>query len=355
MSKAIDKPITYVPSEDLKSWIKQIFINAKAPADHAEIISDVLVDTSLRGVDSHGVIWVKKYIERIENGAINPNPKLKIHNKTSAILHIDGDQGLGMVVGTLAMQKSIELAALHGIASTAVFNSTHFGAAAYYPRLASSKNMIGLSFSNAGPAMAPCGSLTMYLGTNPMAFAVPGGIEGGVVLDMAVSQVAGGKVELALRAGEKIPLGWATNRDGLPTDDALTAWNGLMLPLGGYKGYGLGVMIEILCGILSHASFGPHLYDNPFESKVSLNVGHFFIVIDIDCIMSIKQFKQRMKQFVDEIHNCDLAPDSSRIYVPGEIELEKFVERRQTGIPLPQYVLSDLREVGNLIGKPFPW
>jgi LDH2 family malate/lactate/ureidoglycolate dehydrogenase len=346
-----------VLAEDLSAWVTRVFVRASVPAKDAATAADVLVAANLRGLDSHGVLQLSRKVRRVLSGAVNPQPDIRIERHTSgpAALLVDGDNGLGMVVGVWAMRQAIQRAREHGSAVVAVRRSSHFGMAAYYAQLASAAEMIGLSFTNSSATMAPWGAVTPYLGTNPLAFAAPGGIEGGIVLDMATSQVAWGKVELAARAGNKIPLTWATDRAGRPTDDPHQAMQGMMLPLGGYKGYGLALMVEILCGVLSGAAFGPHLADFYLQPERTEDTGHFFAAIEVARFMPLEQFTSRMAQMVNEIHACQPADSETRIYVPGEIEMEIVARRRREGIPLPADVVNDLRLLGEEVGEPFAY
>jgi LDH2 family malate/lactate/ureidoglycolate dehydrogenase len=208
--------------------------------------------------------------------------------------------------------------------------------------------MIGMSFTNTGSSMAPWGSKTPFMGTNPLAFAAPGGIDSGITMDMATSQVAWGKLMLAARAGKKIPFGWATDKDGKPTDDPEIGMDGLMLPLGGYKGYGLALFVEVLCAMLTGADYGPHLKDGK-------GVGHFFVAIDIARFVPLAEFQERLKTMVDEIHAGERAPGVERLYVPGEIEMETETRRNHEGIPLPEDVIADLTALGKQQNTPFPF
>jgi len=344
-------PIVYVEAADLKAWVTRVFMRVSVPDDDAAIAADVLVSASLRGVDTHGVLhWADFYIRPLRSGDTNPRRDIRAERLGPGTVLVDGDNGLGMVVAARAMREAIQLAREAGVAVAGVRRSNHFGAAAYYAQMASAAGMIGLAFTNTSPAIAPWGSLTPYLGTNPLAFAAPGGIEGGIVLDMATSQVAWGKVDLAARMGQKIPLGWATDREGRPTEDPVEALSGLMQPLGGYKGYGLALMVEILCAALTGAAFGPHLVDPASQSEQ--NVGHFFAAIDVERFMPLEQFKARMKQLVDEIHACPPAEGVERIYVPGEIELETALRRQREGIPLTAEQVAELAQMGEELSVP---
>jgi LDH2 family malate/lactate/ureidoglycolate dehydrogenase len=337
-----------IPADALRDWSARIFATVAVPAEDCRTASDVLVSADLRGVDTHGIIRLPHYIKRIQSGIINAQPSLTIERDGAASALVDGDFGMGMVVGVWAMRAAIERARAYGMSVVGVRSSTHFGAADYYARLASGANMIGMSFTNTGPSMAPWGSKTPLIGTNPLAFAAPGGIEGGITMDMATSQVAWGKLMLAARAGKKIPFGWATDKDGTPTDDPATGMDGLMLPLGGYKGYGLALLVEILCATLTGADYGPHLNEGR-------GVGHFFIAIDIARFVPLAEFQARLNLMVDEIHACARAPGVERLYVPGEIELETETRRNREGIPLPMDVVSDLAALGKQQNEPFPF
>jgi LDH2 family malate/lactate/ureidoglycolate dehydrogenase len=339
---------------DLHPWIARVFERVGVGREDAAVAADVLVTANLRGIDSHGVLQLPWKIRRVRSGQANPRPQIQVVEDSPAAVLVDGDNGLGMVVGAWAMRLAIERARQYGAAAVTVRRSNHFGIAGYYAQLAAAANQVGICCTNASKAMAPWGSLTPYLSTNPVAIAVPGGIEGGVVLDMATSQVAWGKVELAARAGQKIPLTWATDLGGRPTDDPQVGMQGLMQPLGGYKGSGLALMVDVLCGVLSGAAFGSHIGDFYAEPDRREGVGHFCLAIEISRLMPIDVFKARMAQMVSEIHACQPAEGVERIYVPGEIEMEIAARRQREGIPLPPDVLRELRLLGVEVGEPFP-
>jgi len=338
----------------LRQWALKIFAHMGVPGDDAALASDALVNANMRGVDTHGVMWLPIYVQRLRSGLVNPRPQIRVTRNRAMVIGVDGDSGLGIVVAARAMQETILTAKEFGLAATTVRNSNHFGAAGYFARMATSQKMIGIAMSNAGPAMAPWNSVTPYLGTNPLAFAAPGGIEGGIVLDMATSQVAGSRVLLAMRAGLEIPPGWATDLRGRPTRDARVAWEGLMMPLGGYKGYGLALMVEILCGIMSGSSFGPHLYDSTRGAYVAHDIGHFFLAIEIEAFMPLAVFQKRLEQCVDEIRACSPLEGTGSVYVPGDIEAASEILRAEEGIPIPGYLLHELRKLGTEVGECFP-
>ncbi len=343
-----------ISAPDLKAWITRVLVRVSVPEEEAAVATDVLVDTSLRGVDTHGVLLLPYYVQSLRSGAIDPRPQIRVERTGPATATVDGDNGLGHVVGVRAMREAIELARKSGLGAVAVRSSNHFGAAGYYARLATPEGMLGLALTNSSPGQAPWGAGEAFLGTNPLAFAAPGGIEGGFALDMATTQVAYGKVSLAARLGERIPIGWAVDKEGRPTEDPQAALEGRMLPLGGYKGYGLALMVEILTGILTGAGFGPHVSE-PGEHKE--NVGHFFLALDVGRFMPLEEFRGRMKQMADEIHALPLAEgferDPSGARFPGEIELEAAERRGREGIPLPGFLVSELEKVGEEVGEVF--
>jgi LDH2 family malate/lactate/ureidoglycolate dehydrogenase len=342
-----------ISHDDLRAWVARCFERADLPPADAAVAADALVAANLRGIDSHGVLQMPLKVRRVRLGAMKARPNIRAERGGPAAVLVDGDNGVGMVVGAWAMRLALERARETGIVFAAVRQSNHFGMAAYYVQMAAAAGMIGLCGTNGGACMAPWGSVTPYLSTNPLAFATPGGIEGGLTLDMATSQVAWGKVELALRAGRKIPLTWATDQNGRPTDDPQQALSGLMLPLGGYKGYGLALMIDILCGILSGSAFGSHVGDFYAHPDQPEHSGHFFVAINIEHFISRADYLARLEQMVAELRACQPGEGVERIYVPGEIEAETAARRRREGIPLPPDMVRDLTALGEEIGEPF--
>lgn len=299
----------------LRAWTARVFERAGVPQEDARIAADVLVSADVRGVDTHGVALVPLKLKQIRAGALNPAAQIRIEQGQGAFVRMDGDNGIGMVVGVHAMREAITRAREQGMACVTVRRSNHFAMAAYYSMLASAQNMIGISMTNTNPGMPPFGSKTPYLGSNPIAFAAPGPAGEEVVLDMATSQVAWGKIAQAARQGKEIPLNWAADRDGNPTSDPGEAR--MVMPLGGYKGYALAMMVDILSGVLSGAAFGGHVAFDSTEPYQPQNAGHFFAAIDIAKIMPMDEFQLRLGQMVAEIHSGERAANVERIYVPG--------------------------------------
>jgi LDH2 family malate/lactate/ureidoglycolate dehydrogenase len=335
-----------IGSAPLQQWLGRVFEQLDVPPADAATVAEALVTTSLRGVDTHGVILSLGYSQRLRAGQVKARPTIRRVQTSPGTALFDGDNGLGIVIGLQAMQEAINRAREVGIAVVGVRNSTHFGAVALYVQLATSQGLIGLGCTNTQPVMAAWGGRTPLLGTNPLAIGVPGGIEGGIILDMATTQVAWGKLNLAQRAGRAIPPGWATDKAGQPTTDPKVGMSGLLQPLGGYKGYGLALMVEILSATLARADFGRDI-------KNWQNVGHTFIAIDVSHFLPLADFTARLQPFVAAIQASEPLVEGERVYLPGEIEAETMVRRRREGIPLPADLIADFQALGAEVGVPF--
>lgn len=337
---------TIISKSRLMGFCQQAFQKAGMTAEDARIVADTLVSANLRGVDSHGVMRLQPYIRRLVDGGANPSPQIRAVTRGPSFVRLDGDRGLGLLVGTYAMKEAIDLASQTGMGVATVFNSDHLGAAAYYAMMALKHDMIGVTMTNTAAVMSVWGGKGPFIGNNPIAVAVPSGTELPIVLDMAVSKVAGGKVRLAVKKGTKIPLGWITDKNGMSTDDPkILEAGGTLLPLG-YKGYGLGVIVEVLCGILSGARILDEIPLWFANTAKPVGVGHFMMAINIDAFLPIKEFKNQVDQLVKKIHSAPRAQDAERIYLPGEIEHLSERKRKAEGIPLPEAVYQDLLQIG---------
>jgi len=333
----------------LMEFCVQTLQKAGLPQEDAWTVADSLIAANLRGVDSHGVLRLPSYIRRLLDGGANPKPQIQVIRRGASFVRLDGDRGMGQVVGKYAMKETLELASQTGIGVATVCNSDHFGAAAYYAMMALKQDMIGLAITNAAPIMCVWGGKGRFIGNNPIAIAVPAGKEFPIVLDMAVSNVAGGKVRIAEKKGIKIPLDWIVDEEGNPTDDPNAfggKTGGSLLPLG-YKGYGLGVMGEILSGILSG---GRILDEMPLwlvDTSLTVGIGHFMLAIHVDAFIPIQEFKNRADHLVQRIHSAPRAKGVERIYLPGEIEHLSELKRRAEGIPVSEAVFQDLVRIGH--------
>jgi LDH2 family malate/lactate/ureidoglycolate dehydrogenase len=321
--------------------------------ENAEIVAHSLLAANLRGVDTHGITRLPIYVERLKAGLTEGRTQGAVTAETPTTAVYDGKDGLGQVVGTKAMRVAIAKAESAGIGMVTARNSTHYGTAAYYAMMALDRDMIGLSLTNSPSLMAPWGGRKAFLGTNPLAIAVPAGQEKPFVLDMATSVVARGAIILAAKKGETIPSTWGLNKDGESTTSAKEANEGALLPLGGHKGFGLAMAIEVLTATLAGGPFGPHigeLYNNPTRTQ---GVGHFFGAIRIDRFRPAADFKADMDALIREVKAEPLAKGFTKIMVAGEPEYLTEQERRQCGVPLSLAVVNDLTKLGASIGIPF--
>ena len=290
----------------------------------ADTTARIQVDADLRGVHSHGTRAIIGYTKQILNSRINPCPKIHTLREGGAFLKTDGDNGLGQVTAYKAMKQTIQKAVHSGICITTVYNTNHFGTAAYYAKMAAEANMVGFSTSGRRKLhgnMAPFGSIEPVLGNNPFAYAIPTGNDGPIVLDMATGVVAAGKIEIAKTRGEKIPFGWAITESGDPTDDPEEAK--IILPLGGYRGPALSIIMDCIGGILSGAGLS--------QKDQSSN---FLLAINIATFVDLKIFKSEIDTKLRSIRNALPAPGVKRIFTPGELELIAYEERLVHGIPM---------------------
>ena len=317
------------------------------PEEDAQITARILVATDLRGIDSHGVAHlVPFYIRWIKDGLINVKPQVKVFSYAPSTAIMDGDEGLGFIVGYRAMAEAIHRAETTGAGFVAVRNSTHFGAGAYYAMIALSHDMIGISLTEGGKGIVAPGSRGSGVGLNVISVAVPAKEEAPFVLDMCTGVVAGGKLELAARNNTPIPEGWAVDMDGNPVTEVAKATGGI-LPLGGiprlgsYKGFGLTVVVDILCSTLSG---GLSVLERESGPSTVGKANHFFGALRIDGFMPADEFKERMDALIKAHHELPKAPGVDRIYLAGEVEQETERQRRQ-GIPLHPSVLASLQEI----------
>jgi LDH2 family malate/lactate/ureidoglycolate dehydrogenase len=342
---------TRVQADKLRVFCYEALERAGVPAADARIVADIQVESDLRGVHSHGTIAIVGYISRIQQGGTNPRPNIVIVNESASHALVDGDHGLGQLVGTRAMELCIAKARKNGMACVGVLRSSHYGAAATYSMMAMRQDLIGLSATNAAAIQPPTGGKTGIFGTNPISVAAPTASSYPYVLDIATSAVATQKIVQARREGQKIPLGWGVDKDGNPTDDPQVALtSGIQPPMAGYKGYGLAMMVEILAGVLTGAWFGRASEGKNWAPNLKTNIGHFFAAVDPAIFMPLDVFKQRMEQLISEIHGAEKMQGVDRIYVPGEIEYLKREDYLKNGIPFPPATLARLEQFGKELG-----
>jgi len=330
-------------------------------ADDAKIVGDVLISADMRGVESHGLHRLGSYYgSRISKNWIDPTTPFKIISETPTIALIDGGNGCGQVVSHHAMQMCIAKAKKSGLSAITVKNSNHFGIAGYYSMMALKENMIGVCMTNSQPLVSPTYGKTAVLGTNPISVAAPSNKAYPFVLDMATSAVAYGKIQVYEKKHEEIPLGWGIDAEGNVTSDPskIKPGNGALLPLGGmditagYKGYGLALLVEILCSTLSGGNFLTQV-GSPAKPEPT-GVSHFFMAINIEAFRPLMDFENQMDDMIHLLKNSPLATGREEILVAGEKEFEYEKYNETHGVPLIKPIVDDLVKEGEKIGVDFP-
>jgi len=341
--------IVRIQASDLVQACERLLHKVGVPPDEARIIAEIVVEADLRGVESHGLLRLPAYVHRVQAGLMTPKTEVKVVRERTASVLLDAQRGFGQVAGVRAMTHAMERARQHGVGVAAVRNANHFGIAAYYAMMALPHRMIGVVTANAAPSMAAWGGAAPVLGTNPVCIAIPTGGDVDIVLDMASSVVARGKIRLAANKGERIPLGWALDAQGRPTDDPKAALDGTLVPIGGPKGYGLALAIDVLSGVLTGADFGTRL-TSVHDLKQPSSVGFVTQALDISAFADWDDFRRDMQSLVQEILNSPRAPGVERIYLPGEIEWLKRQDRLQNGVPVPASVLAEIQGLAQELG-----
>ncbi len=343
-----------VSAEALKAFVTDLFSKGGMNAKDAAFSADCLVKTNLWGVDSHGILRVPVYLKRVMKGAVNPNPEIRtITQKPGPIALLDGDGGMGFVLGKLGMENAVDQAQKYGIGMTLVRNSNHFGAAALYARIAAEKGLVGICSTNVIPNIGMKGNSKPSTGNNPIAMAAPMTEEFPFVLDISLSAVAGGKLLLAAKKGEKIPTDWAVTKEGEETDDPQKGFEGFLLPVGMHKGFGMSLFVDLITGVLSGGPFLHNLksmYKHPDEPSQTT---HLFIAIDPSFFLAEEEYKQRVNEWAGMIHGTPMTDPESRQVIPGEIEYNKEKTRRSEGIPLPVKLVEELKELAQELGVPY--
>ncbi len=337
----------------LRQAVAAIFRAAGLAAEDAGWVAHCLVLADLRGVGTHGTARLPIYVERLRNGAANPRPRLRLTRPAPAALHVQGDNALGFVAARFALDEAIALARAQGIAIVGVGDSAHFGMAATYLLRAVEAGMGALVFTNASPSMPIWGGRTPFLGTSPFAFGMPGGTDSPpILLDMATSVAARGKIRQAAAAGQPIPEGWALDAEGNPTTDSQRAYDGILLPLGGPKGSGLSLMMEIMAGVLTGGAFGGQVRDQYKARDLPQKVGHSFILFRPDLFMPADEIRARMDDLVARARACAPLDPARPILMPGEPEAATMQARLKTGIPLTEAVVTEILHEAARAGIP---
>lgn len=352
-------------AEHLSEFSRRVFEHFGVPRNDAETAAGVLSKSDLRGIESHGVARLRTYFDMLSLGRINPRPELEIVRESPSTATVDGDNGLGLVVGPKANDIAMDKAEAAGSGWVSVRNTNHYGIAGYYVLEALKREMIGWSMTNSTKLVAPLWGGERMLGTNPISIGFPGLKEPPIIVDMATSAVAYGKVEIAKRARKPIPVGWAVDSEGADTEDPQAMIDGgALLPLGsnremgGHKGYCLATAVDMLCCVLSGANWGP--FAPPFALRqeipsrsVGKGIGHFFGAMKISAFIDPDEFKSQVDDWVRTFRATSPAPGTNGPLVPGDPEREAEKIRVVEGIPLLKPVVDDLRAISKATGIPF--
>ena len=340
-----------VQAAPLAAFIKRAFEAAGLPSADADAVAGLMVEADLRGSDTHGVIRLPLYLRRVKAGGVNPRPNIRIMREKPSTALVDGDNGIGHLVMRFATQTAIEKAKQSGVAWVGARMSNHAGPASLYATMPLAHDMIGLYLAvGSNNHLPPWGSMENLLGTNPIAIAIPAGAEPPIVLDMAPTVAAFGKVRLKAQRGEEMPVGWMIGRDGKPLTDAKRADEGFLLPIGDYKGSGLSLIIGLLAGTLNGAAFGRDVIDFVQEPDKATNTGHAIVAISVEGFMPVADFKRHVDAAIRTMRGAERLPGVERIWLPGEQSHLKRQERIKNGIPMPKPLRDSLEAAARDLG-----
>jgi len=342
-------PLAPIDPRSLIDFAAAVYAGAGVPADDALLIADTLVQADLWGHQSHGVLRLGWYLDRLRNGVMKPVTRPEFAVDAGAVALIDGHDGVGQVLARLAAVEAVRRAKAHGIGAVGLRYSNHFGTCMYYTLMGARQGCVMLLTSNGGPAMAPWGGRKKIIGTNPWSIAAPAGRFAPFVMDMANTGVARGKIYLARQKRWPIPAGWAINAAGEPTIDPQEAIDGIILPMAGHKGYAIAAAVDLLSGVLTGSGFlsGVH---SPYRTSEKSNCGHFMLAVNIEAFLPLAQFIERMDRFILEIKSVPQAKGFDEIFYPGEREARNDEKHRREGLVFPEDTLADLRRIAGETG-----
>ena len=334
-------------AEILRSFVSRAFERVGIAQADARSIAELMVEADLQGSEGHGIFRLPQYVRRIQAGGVNPRPRIRIERERTAMALVNGDNGMGHLAMKFAAALAIEKARVAGTAWVGTQWSNHAGPASLYAKMPMREGMIGMYFAvgNANH-LPPWGGIDMLLSTNPIAVAIPAGSEPPIVLDMATTVAAFGKVKTKAQRGETMPEGWMVDRDGKPLTDPRRMNDGFLLPIGGYKGYGLALVFGILSGTLNRAAMGSGVIDFNADDATATNTGQAILAIDISAFDELDAFKARIDALVREMRNSERMKGVERIWLPGEQSQAKFADHSRHGVPLPPPLLASLNELG---------
>jgi LDH2 family malate/lactate/ureidoglycolate dehydrogenase len=339
-------------AEDLQQYGVQVLVALGVPEEDAAAVTSCLLMADLQGITSHGLVRLPVYARRLEAGVVKSRPSMTFEGEGQAVGLLDGDNGLGPVVGCTAMRKAIATAERCGLGLVFVKRSNHYGAAAYYVKMATDAGLIGATVSNAPPNMAAFGGKTRFLGTNPLGVGLPTR-DVPIIFDMATSVVARGKIIVAAQQKQPIPLGWAVDPDGHPTTDAQQALLGAVLPFGGAKGSAISLLIDIFSGVLTGAGYATGL--GTLEDLAGeQNLGHVFMTLKPDLFQSRETYNDRIDDIIRQLRDNPPAPGFDSVLAPGDIEYRHATAALQEGVALPAEIVASLRELAERHHCDFP-
>jgi len=338
-----------IDAESLIDFAAAVYESAGMPGADARLIADTLVQADLWGHQSHGVLRLGWYLERLRNGVMRPVAQIEQVVDAGAMGLIDGHDSVGQVVTMHATRQAIRRAKAHGVGVVGIRNSNHFGTCMYYTLTGAHEGCVTILTSNGGPAMAPWGGRKKIIGTNPWSVAAPAGRHPPLVMDMANTGVARGKIYLARNKRARIPLGWAITAEGEPTTDPQAAIDGIILPMAEHKGYAIATIVDLLSGVLTGSGFLSAVH-SPYHTAEKSNCGHLMIAMRIDVFQPLADFNARMERFIAEIKSVPLAKGFDEIFYPGEMEARNDIRNRQDGLVLPADTLVDLQRIASETG-----
>jgi len=338
-----------IDSKRLADFAAAVYMQAGVPGPDANLLADTLVQADLWGHQSHGVLRLGWYLDRLRNGVMRPEPKIDQLVDAGAMGLIDGNESVGQVTTMHATRQAIERAKAHGVGIVGVRNSNHFGTCMYYTLTGARENCVMLLTSNGGPAMAPWGGRKKIVGTNPWSVAAPAGTRPPFVVDMANTGVARGKIYLARNRRQQIPLGWAIDQNGAPTTDPQAAIDGIILPMAEHKGYAIAAMVDMMSGVLTGSGFLSAVH-SPYETAQKSNCGHFLIAINVAVLQPIAEFHARMERWIAELKSVPLAQGFEEVFYPGEMEARNDVRNRKEGLALAGDTIADLARIADETG-----
>jgi L-2-hydroxycarboxylate dehydrogenase (NAD+) len=340
-----------VPADRLQQFIARAFEAVRMPAADAAIVAELMTRADVNGSEGHGVFRLPQYIRRIKGGAVKLRPNIRVEREAAAMALVNGDNGMGHLVMRFAARLAIEKAKTAGVAWVGANWSNHAGPASLYATMPLEHDMIGLYLAvGSANHLPPWGGLDMLLSTNPLAVAVPAAEEAPIVLDMATTVAAYGKVKTKAQRGEAMPVGWMMDRQGKPLTDPKRANEGFLLPIGDYKGYGLALVIGLLAGTLNRAAMGHEVIDFNADDTTPTNTGHAIVAISLEAFGGVTEFKQRVDALVRELRGSQRLPGVERIWMPGEQSHAKNADHTRLGVPLPGPLLDSLRVLASSLG-----